>query len=61
MHDDAESANGDGSRLQHYWLCAPCAQLYGLAQDESGIHLVKRRARPRTMELELPGPQAIAS
>lgn len=60
-----ESGNGehlDGSRLEHYWLCGTCALQFGLAQDDGGVHLVKRRQRPQSVEPKLPRvPRALAS
>ena len=60
VQDSGDGANGE-SRLEHYWLCGPCAQKFGLSQDEDGIHLVERKTRPRVVEVEMPGPRALAS
>lgn len=59
VQDSGEAEDGEGSRLHHYWLCGVCAQQYVLAQSEGGVHMVNRKALPRTVEF--PGPQAKAS
>lgn len=62
VQESGDGEHGDGCRLEHYWLCGACALEYALAQDEQGIHMMKRRMRPRAMELEMPEPpQALAS
>jgi hypothetical protein len=58
---DSEGQDGEGSHLEHYWLCGACAQFYGLAQDGDGVRLVKRNRVQRSADLELPGPEALAS
>lgn len=62
VQDSGKTEDGEGGRLEHYWLCGDCAQHFGLAQGESGVHMVERKARPRTVELEFPRPpRALAS
>ena len=61
VHESGDGEHGEGSRLEHYWLCGTCALRFGLAQQADGIHLVKRRLRPQSSDLELPGPQTLAS
>lgn len=61
VQDSSDGANGDGSRLEHYWLCGPCAQKFGMAQDDKGIRMVERKRRPRLVEMEAPGSRALAS
>lgn len=63
VQESADGEHGEGSRLEHYWLCGPCAQKFVLAQNDSGISMMERRLRPmQRVELDLPeSPQALAS
>ncbi|MGC8549447.1 MAG: hypothetical protein ACP5M4_07080 [Acidobacteriaceae bacterium] len=61
VHTIDEGEHGEGSRLEHYWLCGACAERFALAQDGEVIRMVQRKVRPRTYELELPEHQALAS
>lgn len=60
VQDSVECESAEGSRLEHYWLCAACAQVYGLAQDKNGIRMVPRRTRQRAVGAELPKPRLLA-
>jgi hypothetical protein len=61
VHDSGDGENGEGTRLEHYWLCGPCAQRFALAQNGEDVHMVRRKARPRRTDLELPETHALAS
>lgn len=58
VKDSGDGGNGE-SRLEHYWLCGPCAEKFVLAQDDGGVNMMKRKTRPQTVEM--PGRRALAS
>lgn len=62
VQDSSKAEDGDGSRLEHYWLCGACAEHYQLAHSEAGIHMVTRKRHTHKIEIDLPRPsQALAS
>jgi hypothetical protein len=48
-------------RVEHYWLCGPCAQTYALERTIEGIRLMPKKALPVTRPVDLPAPPALAS
>lgn len=59
VQESDDGGNGDGSRLEHYWLCGPCSLKFVLAQGDGGVHLAERKRLPRMVKL--PAPRAMAS
>jgi hypothetical protein len=60
--EDKTDSNGKRTRrLEHYWLCGPCAQTFILERKQEGIHLVEKRPLFIGERVTLPAPRAIAS
>ena len=61
--DGKQDASGKRTRrLEHYWLCGPCAQMFVLERKPEGIRLAAKKtlhiAPTRSLTVE---PQAVAS
>ncbi len=61
VKNNPQRGNDDGSHLEHYWLCGPCAQQFALAQNQDGIQMVKRSRPKRAVEIELQDPRIQAA
>jgi hypothetical protein len=56
-----DAAGKSMRRVEHYWLCGPCAQTYALERTVEGIRLMPKRAVRVTRPVDLPASRVLAS
>lgn len=61
VEDKTDGGGKRTRRLEHYWLCGPCAQTFVLDRKQDGIQLIEKRPLFIGERVTFPAPRALAS